>query len=278
MHTINFAGKLYTLEKPMVLGILNTTPDSFYDGGKYPTETAILKRAEQILEEGAQIIDIGGYSSRPNASEVSVAEELKRTLPAITAIKQRFPEALISIDTFRAAVGKEALEAGACMVNDISGGALDAQMWQLVAGRQVPYILMHMRGTPQDMTTQTNYTDVVKEVYYYFSEKIAALRAIQQKDIIIDVGFGFAKTTAQNFLLLKNLDYFHGLGLPILVGVSRKSMIYKALQTTPEKSLNGTTVLHTVALMKKASFLRVHEVREAVEAIKLVSELQLQEN
>lgn len=274
MRQINIQGSLYSLEKPMVLGILNTTPDSFYDGGQYHTTLNILKRAEQILEEGGNIIDVGGYSSRPNAQDVSLEEELKRTLPAIKSIKKHFSEALISIDTFRAEVGRQAIEEGAAIVNDISGGSLDADMWDMVAGRQVPYILMHMRGTPQDMTQHTHYEDIVKDVYYYFSEKVAQLRTLKQKDIILDLGFGFAKTIEQNFSLLRNLAHFQTLELPILIGISRKSMIYKTLETTIEQALNGTTVLHTFALLQGVQFLRVHDVREAVEAIKLVSKLQ----
>jgi dihydropteroate synthase len=267
---IQLEGTLYTLDTPQVWGILNVTPDSFFDGGHYKAETAYLKRTEQILQEGAMIIDVGGYSSRPQATDISIEEELKRVLPAITNIKKHFPEALISIDTFRAEVAKQAIEAGACLVNDISGGTLDANLWETVAKARVPYTLMHMRGTPQTMTKLTDYEDVVKEVYFYFSEKIAQLRTLKQHDIIIDLGFGFAKTVAQNFTLLQNLEYFHNLNLPILVGVSRKSMIYKTLQTSAENALNGTTVLHTIAILKKAHFLRVHDVKEAVEAIKLV--------
>ncbi len=270
MLQINLQGKLYALDQPMVLGILNITPDSFFDGGNYTQETAILKRAEQILEEGGHIIDIGGYSSRPQATDITVEEELRRVIPAIENIKKRFPQALISIDTFRAEVARQAISAGACLVNDISGGMIDTQLWQTVAQASVPYILMHMRGNPQNMTELTTYDDIIKDIYFYFSEKITALRALKQTDIILDVGFGFAKTTEQSLFLLKNLEYFHALSLPLLVGISRKSMIYKTLQTTAEKALNGTTVLHTIALIKKAQFLRVHDVREAVETIKLV--------
>jgi len=271
MLQINLENKLYTLTQPMLLGILNPTPDSFYDGGKYTTENAVLQRADEIITQGGHIIDIGGYSSRPHATHISEEEELKRTLPAIESIKKKFPDALISIDTFRSKVANEAISAGACMVNDISGGSIDKAIWQTAATQKIPYILMHMRGTPQEMTQMTTYQDVLKEVYFYFSEKIAELRTLKQRDIIVDVGFGFAKTQAQNFILLKNLEYFHSLNLPLLVGVSRKSMIYKTLQTTSDKALNGTTVLHTIALIKKAQFLRVHDVREAVETIKLVS-------
>lgn len=273
---LNLQGTLYPLDKPQVWGILNVTPDSFFDGGHYTQETAVLKRAEQILYEGAMLIDLGGYSTRPNAQDISLDEELRRVLPAIQAIKKHFPTALISIDTFRAEVAKQAINEGACLVNDISGGTIDADLWQTVAELRVPYTLMHMRGTPQTMTTLTQYEDVVKEVYYYFAEKIAQLRALKQHDIIVDLGFGFAKTPAQSFELLKNLAYFHTLGLPILVGISRKSMIYKTLQIQAEQALNGSTVLHTIALMKKAQFLRVHDVKEAIEAIKLVELLKVE--
>jgi dihydropteroate synthase len=256
------------------MGIINVTPDSFYDGGKTTHLDQILKQAETMLEEGATFLDIGGYSSRPGAEEVSETEELKRVLPAIEGVLNQFPEALISIDTFRSKVVKEAIELGATLVNDISGGGLDAEMFSEVGKLKVPYILMHMRGTPQTMNGLTNYDNITKTVIKYFSEKLALARAAGMNDIIVDPGFGFAKTKEQSFELLSNLELLEQLDVPYLVGVSRKSMIYKTLETTSEKALNGTTTLNAVALLKGASILRVHDVAEAIESIKLLEKLK----
>lgn len=270
MQTLNCKGTLIDLAIPKVMGIINVTPDSFYDGGATLSQKAILHQAAQMLEEGATFLDIGGYSSRPGANEVSETKELQRVLPAITGILKAFPEALISIDTFRSTVAKKAIDAGAAMVNDISAGKLDANMLATVGTLQVPYIMMHMRGTPQTMSKHTNYTEVVKELLFYFSERIAAARAEGINDIIADPGFGFAKTIALNFEVLSSLELFKTLEIPFLVGISRKSMIWKTLESSAETALNGTTSLHTVALLKGASILRVHDVREAVECISLL--------
>ncbi|GAA4023171.1 MAG: dihydropteroate synthase [Flavobacterium sp.] len=267
--TINCRGNLIDLTIPKVMGILNVTPNSFYDGGKYANDKALLNQAEKMLEEGATFIDIGAYSSKPSAEFVSEAEEAERLVPVVQLILQHFPEALISVDTFRANVAKAALEAGACIVNDIAAGGLDEQMMQTVADFQVPYIMMHMKGNPQTMQSLAQYNNITKEVLFYFSEKIAQARSFGINDLIVDPGFGFAKTTEQNFELLANLELFDRLELPILVGVSRKSMIYKTLETTAEFALNGTTVLNTIALQKGSTILRVHDVKEAVECVKL---------
>jgi dihydropteroate synthase len=267
--TINCNSHLIDLSNPKVMGILNVTPDSFFDGGRYNNETKVLERVEQMLIDGATFIDIGGYSSKPNAAQVSVQEEKNRTIPVVASIMQHFPEAIISIDTFRSEVAQLCLDQGAAMVNDISAGLLDPMMLKIVANYQVPYIMMHMKGTPQNMTTQTHYDNLVKEILYYFSERITAAREMGISDLIVDPGFGFAKTVDQNFELLHHLDLFKSLELPILAGFSRKSMIHKTLQINPEESLNGTTVLNTIALQKGATILRVHDVKEAVEAVKL---------
>lgn len=267
--TINCRGNLIDLTIPKVMGILNVTPNSFYDGGKYANDKALLNQAEKMLEEGATFIDIGAYSSKESAEFVSEAEEAERLVPVVQLILQHFPEALISVDTFRANVAKAALEAGACIVNDIAAGGLDKQMMQTVADFQVPYIMMHMKGNPQTMQSLAQYNNITKEVLFYFSEKIAQARSFGINDLIVDPGFGFAKTTEQNFELLANLELFDRLELPILVGVSRKSMIYKTLETTAEFALNGTTVLNTIALQKGSTILRVHDVKEAVECVKL---------
>lgn len=267
--TINCRGNLIDLTIPKVMGILNVTPNSFYDGGKYANEKALLNQAAKMLEEGATFIDIGAYSSKPSAEFVTETEETERLVPAVQLILQHFPEALISVDTFRANVTKAALEAGACIVNDIAAGGLDKQMMQTVAEFQVPYIMMHMKGNPQTMQSLAQYNNITKEVLFYFSEKIAQARSFGINDLIVDPGFGFAKTTEQNFELLDNLELFDRLELPILVGVSRKSMIYKTLETTAEFALNGTTVLNTIALQKGSNILRVHDVKEAIECVKL---------
>ena len=268
--TLLVKGKLIDLSEPKVMGILNITPDSFYDGGKFTEETKILKQVEKMLEEGATFIDIGGCSTRPGAKDISEEEEKKRVLPAIEAILINFPQIIISVDTFRSSIAKIAVEAGAAMVNDISGGSLDKKMPEVVASLQVPYILMHMQGTPQTMASLANYENLLKEMIDYFHQKINVFQALGVKDIIIDPGFGFAKTIDHNFELLRKLEYLRILEKPILVGISRKSTIWKSLAIKPEEALNGTTSLNTVALLKGASILRVHDVKEAVEVVKLI--------
>lgn len=271
--TINCKGQLIDLKTPKVMGVLNLTPDSFFDGGRHKNEKDILAHVENMLRDGATFIDIGGYSSRPNAEHITVEEELKRILPIVHLILKEFPETLLSIDTFRSTVAKECVEAGAALVNDISAGKLDELMLLTVAHLKVPYIMMHMKGTPQTMLKQTDYNDVIKDVLFYFSERLAATKQLGIIDVIVDPGFGFAKTSEQNFALLNHLELFKMLEKPLLVGVSRKSMIYKTLQTSPDNALNGTTVLNTIALQKGASILRVHDVKEAMECIKLVEAL-----
>ena len=255
------------------MGVLNVTPDSFYDGGKYKDEASILKQVEQMLTDGATFIDIGAYSSRPNAEHVSEGEELRRILPIVKLILNAFPETLISIDTFRSSVAKQCIEAGAALINDISAGKLDDTMLPTIAELKVPYIMMHMRGTPQTMQSLTDYDDLIKDILFYFSERISNARDLGIVDVIIDPGFGFAKTLEQNFELLNKLELFKMIEKPLLVGVSRKSMIYKTLETSAKDSLNGTTVLNTIGLQKGASILRVHDVKEAMECVKLVESL-----
>ena len=272
--TINCKGQLIDLSSPKVMGILNITPDSFYDGGTHKNEKDILIHVEQMLNEGATFIDVGAYSSRPNADHVSEEEELKRIIPIVNLILTEFPESLISIDTFRSKVAKQSIEAGAALINDISAGKLDNNMLQTIANLHVPYIMMHMRGTPKNMQQQTTYDNLVKDILFYFSERIAAAKALGIIDIIIDPGFGFAKTVEQNFELLNTLELFKMIEKPILVGVSRKSMIYKTLETSAKEALNGTSILNTVALQKGAGILRVHDVKEAMECVKLVESLK----
>ena len=274
MQTINCNGTLIDLTTPRIMGIINVTPDSFYDGGNTTSIKTVLAQVEQMLSEGATFLDIGGYSSRPNATHISEAEEIARVIPVIAEILIAFPKALLSIDTFRSEVAKKAIEAGACMINDISGGSLDARMLQTVASLQVPYILMHMKGNPQNMTTKANYEDITKEVIFYFTEKLDEARKLGLNDIIIDPGFGFAKTADYSFELLNNLELLKYLDVPILAGVSRKSMIYKTLGTGPSEALNGSSVLHSIALNKGANILRVHDVKEAVECVTLVTKLK----
>ncbi len=270
-------GQLLDLSRPRVMGILNVTPDSFYVGSRTETEMAILKRAEELLAEGATILDVGGYSSRPGAEEVTPAEEWERLHYALGALRREYPDAILSVDTFRAEVAARCVEEhGVNLINDISGGTLDDEMFATVARLNVPYVLMHMRGTPQTMQQCTDYVHPVQEVAKALAEKINHLRALGVKDIIADPGFGFGKTTAQNFELLKHLDVLHLLEVPLLVGVSRKSMIYKTLDCTPTEALNGTTAVHTIALLKGASILRVHDVKAAAECIALVQKMQEQ--
>ncbi|RIA08983.1 dihydropteroate synthase [Flavobacteriaceae bacterium MAR_2010_72] len=270
--TINCKGQLIDLSVPKVMGILNLTPDSFYDGGRYKNDKDFLSQTEKMLNEGATFIDLGAYSSRPNATHISETEELQRLLPVIELLMDNFPEALLSVDTFRSQVARKGIDAGACMINDISAGKLDKNMLPTIASLKVPYVMMHMKGTPQTMQNQTQYTDMMKEILFYFSERITKARALGIIDVIADPGFGFSKTIAQNFELLNNLDRLKMLELPILVGLSRKSLVYKTLNTSSNEALNGTTVLNTIALQKGAHILRVHDVKEAVESIRLLQQ------
>ena len=271
---INCKGKLIDLSTPKVMGILNITPDSFYDGGKLKGDSAIVVHTEKMLTEGATFIDVGGYSSRPNAEHITEKEELKRVIPVIQLLLKEFPDVLISVDTFRSNIAKESIALGACMINDISAGAMDVEMFTTIAKLQVPYIIMHMKGTPETMQNNPSYKDIVHEIILYFSNKITQLRALGVNDIIIDVGFGFGKTLEQNYKLLKELILFKNLNAHILTGISRKSMLYKLLDTTPDNVLNATTVTNTIALMNGSNILRVHDVKEANEAIKIVQLLK----
>jgi len=271
MKTINCKGKLLNFSSPKVMGILNITPDSFFDGGKYTHEKAIITQVEKMLLDGATFIDVGAYSSRPGAKHISEEEELQRIIPVIQLLIKEFPEILISVDTFRSKVATETIYNGAAIINDISGGTLDAAMFATVAKLQVPYILMHMQGTPQNMQENPTYTNVVTELRSFFAEQLFKLHALKVNDVIIDVGFGFGKTTAHNFDILKNLDLFSSLDAPILAGISRKSMLYKTLDITAQEALNATTSANTIALLNGASILRVHDVKEATEAVKLVA-------
>lgn len=273
--TLNVGGEIRSLDQPMVMGILNITPDSFYEGSRVTDARSedLVSRAGHLLGQGASIIDIGGYSTRPGAREISAAEELERVIPAITSVKRHFPEAIISIDTFRSEVAREAVDAGAHIVNDVSGGNLDPEMFETVAGLKVPYVLMHMRGTPKTMNDLTHYRSFPADVIYELQEKLVKLRELGAADIIIDPGFGFAKTPAQNFALLSALQVFHQLECPVLVGLSRKSTIYKTLGISPGEALNGTTVLNTIALMKGAHILRVHDAAEARQAVILTEQV-----
>lgn len=272
--TINCKGNLVDVSKPKVMGILNITPDSFYDGGKHTSDIAILKQAEKMLNEGATFIDVGAFSSRPGADFISEEEELKRIIPVTALLLDKFPDIILSIDTFRSVVAKKCIEAGAAIINDISGGIMDKNMFTTVAGLQVPYILMHMKGTPQNMQQNPTYENVTKELYSFFSEQLFKLKNLHVNDVILDVGFGFGKTIKHNYELLKNLTYFTHLGVPILAGMSRKSMLYKPLNITAEKALNATTTANTIALINGANILRVHDVKEAMEAVKVVEQIQ----
>ena len=271
--TINCNGKLISLHQPKVMGILNLTPDSFYDGGKYKDDSSILHHVEKMINDGASFIDVGAYSTRPGAIDVDEQTELKRIVPIISIILKEFSEAIVSIDTFRSTVAIECISSGAAIINDISAGVQDQQMLNTVAQLNVPYIMMHTRGTPQNMQQQTNYDDVLKEVLLFFSERLSIAKSLGIKDIIIDPGFGFAKNLNQNYELLRQLEMMSFIELPLLVGISRKSMIYKTLNTTADQALNGTTALHMVCLQKGAKILRVHDVREAMECVKLHDQL-----
>jgi dihydropteroate synthase len=272
--TLNVKGRLFDLRTPQVMAILNITPDSFYSASRTASIDEALQKAGDFLNAGATIIDIGAYSSRPGAADVSEQEELDRIIPVVEALVARYPGAILSIDTFRAAVAEASVEAGAHIINDISGGTIDPAMFEMIAKLQVPYILMHMKGTPQTMQQEAQYDDVILEVVDYFAKKVAELRAKGVKDIILDPGFGFAKTRDHSYELLNHLEDLNIFGLSYLVGFSRKSMIAKYLRVDPADALNGTTVLHTIALQKGASILRVHDVTPAVECIKLVERTQ----
>ena len=272
---INVNGKLMDLSEPQVMGILNVTPDSFYAGSRAETERDITQRIHQIVNEGASIIDIGAYSSRPNAQHISAEEEMSRLRTGLELIRKHHPEAIVSVDTFRADIARMCVEEyGVAIINDISAGNMDEQMFPTIARLGVPYIIMHMKGTPQNMQENPHYNHFLKEIFYYFSEKVQKLRDLGAKDIIIDPGFGFGKTIEHNYELMNHLEEFHLFELPILVGISRKSMIYKLLGITPEEALNGTTALNTIALTKGAHILRVHDVKEAVECVKIVQKMK----
>ena len=274
MSTINCKGTLIDLSTPKVMGIVNVTPDSFFDGGKLTNSDEIVVQVEKMLQDGATFIDLGGYSSKPGAEFVSETEELNRVVPIVKLLVEKFPDILLSIDTFRSEVAKQTVENGAAIINDISAGLLDEKMLETVAKLQVPYIMMHMKGTPKTMQSLANYDDLLKEMNFYFSERIAKARNFGLNDIIIDPGFGFAKTLEHNYELLQNLELLQFHELPILAGISRKSMIYKTLETSPEDALNGTTFLHAFCLQKGANILRVHDVKEAVECVKLMCQFK----
>ena len=275
MKTLNIKGNLLHLDTPQVMGILNVTPDSFYAGSRKQTEEEIAMRAESILNEGGTIIDIGGYSSRPDAAEVSEEEEMARLEMALRIITRNYPDAILSVDTFRSAIARRCVEEfGVAIINDISGGELDTDMFPTIAKLKVPYIMMHMRGTPQTMQQFTNYTHLTADILQWFAERVEKLYQMGANDIIIDPGFGFSKTLEQNYELMRHLSDFRLLELPLLVGISRKSMIYKLLGGTPSDSLNGTIALNTFALLNGADILRVHDVRAAVETVKIVGQLR----
>ena len=274
--TINCKGQLVDLSTPKVMGILNVTPNSFFDGGKYKNESEMLSKVGKMLSEGATFIDVGAYSSKPSAEFVSEEEELQRIVPIINLILEYYPETLISIDTFRSDVAKVCIENGAAIINDISAGNLDDNMLETIAKYNVPYIMMHMRGTPQTMQAMTSYENIVKEILFYFSERIAQARSHGINDLIVDPGFGFAKTLEQNYEVLQKMELFEILELPLLAGVSRKSMIYKTLHSTAEEALNGTTFLNAIALTKGAKILRVHDVKEAMECVTLFNKINNQ--
>jgi dihydropteroate synthase len=271
MFTLNCKGKLLVIDQPIVMGIINATPDSFYTGSRAGTVDEILLKAEQMINEGAAILDVGGQSTRPGSHLIGADEELQRVIPAIDAIHRRFPETIISVDTFYAKVAKAAVDAGASIINDVSAGTIDPELLPLVAGLNLPYVLMHMQGNPQTMQQQPSYKNVTTEVFDHLTFRTAALQKAGIHDIIADIGFGFGKTAAHNFQLLHDLSYFRQLGKPLLVGLSRKGTVYKTLGIGPEESLNGTTVLHTIALLNGANILRVHDVKEAVQAIQLIA-------
>ena len=278
-YYMNVNGRLLDLSTPQVMGILNVTPDSFYAGSRMQTETQIATRVEQMLEEGADMIDIGAYSSRPGAADISVQEEMDRLRAGLRIVRRMHPDAIVSVDTFRAAVACMCVEEyGVAIVNDISGGEMDKDMFPTVARLGVPYVLMHMQGTPQNMQQQPHYDSLLGDIFRYFARKVQQLRDLGAKDIVLDPGFGFGKTLEHNYELLAHLEDFRVFGLPLLVGVSRKSMVYNLLGATPAEALNGTTAVNTVCLMKGADILRVHDVRQAVEAVKIITKMKETEN
>lgn len=274
-YTINVKGQLIDLSEPQVMGILNVTPDSFFSGSRKQTETEIRERVAEIFNEGASMIDVGAYSSRPDADDISPEEEMSRLRRGLKIVREMYPEAVVSVDTFRADVARMCVEEyGADIINDISGGNMDCRMFSTVAELGIPYILMHMKGTPQTMQQSPQYDDLMKDILLYFAERVQQLRDLGQKDIIIDPGFGFAKTLNHNYELMQQLDKLGIFKLPILVGISRKSMIYRLLGGTPADALNGTTTLNTIALLKGASILRVHDVKECVEVVNIVKKMK----
>lgn len=277
MKSINCRGRLVSLETPRIMGILNLTPDSFYKNSR-TTQLQVLHDAEKMLEQGTDFLDLGGYSSRPGADFVSQEEELKRVIPAVETLVKHFPESLISVDTFRSEVARQSIEAGACIINDISAGELDSQMWEIIARYQVPYVAMHMRGTPQTMQNLTHYEHIINEIIFYFSQKKRKAQEMGINDLILDPGFGFAKTMEQNYEVFSHLEDFKILNLPLLVGISRKSMLYKFLNISAEEALNATSILHTIALIKGAKILRLHDVKPAVECLQLIRKLNLLPN
>lgn len=272
---INVNGKLMDLSQPQVMGILNVTPDSFYAGSRQQTEEEIINRASQMMEEGATIIDIGAYSSRPNAEHISPQEEMRRLRMGLEIINRHHPGCVVSVDTFRADVARMCVEEyGVAIINDIAAGEMDSQMFDTIARLGVPYIIMHMQGTPQNMQMNPHYDNLLKEVFFYFSEKVQRLHDLGVKDIILDPGFGFGKTLEHNYQLMNHLEEFSLFELPLLVGISRKSMIYKLLEGNPDEALNGTTILNTIALQKGTDILRVHDVKAAMEAVKIVGKMK----
>jgi dihydropteroate synthase len=271
--TINCKGQLIDLSTPKVMGILNVTPNSFFDGGRYKNEGEILSQVRKMLNEGATFIDIGAYSSKPKAEYVSESDELKRIIPIVNLILEHFPKTLISIDTFRSEVARICIENGASIINDISAGSVDKKMMQTIAKYDVPLIMMHKRGTPETMQSMTNYENIVKEMLFYFSEKVSKARSFGINDLILDPGFGFAKTLDQNYEVLQKMELFEMLELPLLVGVSRKSMIYNLFKCTPAEALNGTSIINTIALSKGAKILRVHDVKEAMECVTIFNKI-----
>jgi dihydropteroate synthase len=273
---INCKGKLIDISSPKVMGVLNLTPDSFYDGNKFDNEKKILNQVEKMLNDGATFIDIGAYSSRPGATHISEDQEKSRIIGTVELLITEFPDANLSIDTFRSSIADECLNAGASIINDITASEYDSEILKIAHKHNAPYVMMHMKGMPQDMMKQNKYDNLIKDIIYYFSKKIEAARTAKVNDIIIDPGFGFSKNIDQNYDLLKNLGLLKSLDLPILVGLSRKSMIYKLLKTTPELALNGTTSLNTIALLNGANILRVHDVKEAMECIKITNQFNKQ--
>ncbi len=274
-NTVSLNGKILDISHPIVMGILNVTPDSFFDGGKYKTEKKVLKRAEDILEQGGSVIDIGALSTQPGSEAISTKEEIDRLLPAVKAVRKNFPDAFVSIDTYRSWVALKVIEdCGPCMVNDVSGGNFDAHMFDTIGKLGVPYILMHMQGTPLKMQENPEYEDIIRDISLFFTEKVKRLTKAGVKDVIIDPGFGFGKTLEHNYELLNRLDSFKVFQLPLLVGVSRKSMISKLLKSNPDEALNGTSVVNTLALMGGADILRVHDVKEAVEVVRIFEKVR----